>query len=65
MDNEVMDTTAAQTVLRYKRISCEYRSQIKNNPEFAKETLIKAGILIRSDSSPSGVTLAKYYRSKK
>lgn len=60
-----MYPSVTETVETFIRISEECRQKIKNDPEFAKEMLIRIGILDRSKKSSSEVQLAKRCHSTK
>jgi len=53
-----------ETVDQYMEASRKYRERIRNNPEEAKEFLIRAGIAKPSDTSPSGIEIMPDPREK-
>ena len=61
-DNCDMPPSTRETVKRFEKASASFRKAIQKDPQKAKTFLIKAGILVESKSSPSGVKLAKQLR---
>ncbi len=55
--------TADECLRQYMKVSRAFREQIRRDPEHAKRFLLDAGILVRTKSKPSGVMLAKRFRS--
>jgi hypothetical protein len=62
-DNFGMDPTPTEDLREFTKDSKAFLKQIRQNPAKAKAFLLEVGILVRSKASPSGVKLAKRYRS--
>jgi len=55
--------TVEETVEQYRKSSEKYLQDIRKDPQKDKAFLLKAGIIVRSKTTPPGLQLAKKYRS--
>jgi len=53
-----------ETVDQYMEASRKYRERIRNNPEEAKQFLIRAGIMQLNKNRPSGIELVPQLRDE-
>jgi len=58
-----MQSEPEKVAKEYAKLSRAFRDRVKDNPRYAKQFLLDAGILTKKRSSATGVVLAKRFRS--